>query len=82
MDQKVFLQTLLKGSFSMLGVKVPKSALKISCSNIMIFFKVLDQVLAFQSQLMAKKGADKMTEEQIYDQILRDIDFNRVFNYL
>ena len=23
-----------------------------------------------------------MTEEQIYDQILRDIDFNRVFNYL
>lgn len=46
-NQKVFLQTLLKGSFSMLGVKVPKSALKISCCNIMIFFKVLDQVLAF-----------------------------------
>ena len=66
----------------MLGVKVPKSALKISSCNIMIFFKVLDQVLACHSHLASKKGDEKMTEDQIYEQILRDIDFNRVFNYL
>jgi hypothetical protein len=40
--QKCFLQTLLKGSFSLLGVKLPKCALKISACNIQIFFKILD----------------------------------------
>jgi hypothetical protein len=40
-----FLQTLLKGSFSLLGIKNPKSALKISACNIHIFFKIFDQVM-------------------------------------
>lgn len=32
--EKCFMQTLLKGSFSLLGVKIPKCALKISSCNI------------------------------------------------
>jgi len=32
--EKCFLQTILKGSFSLLGVKIPGCALKISSCNI------------------------------------------------
>lgn len=40
--EKCFLQTILKGSFSLLGIKIPKCALKISSCNIQIFFQILD----------------------------------------
>ena len=43
--KKCFLQTLLKGSFSLLGIKIPKCALKVSACNIQIFFKIFDQVI-------------------------------------
>ena len=43
--QKCFLETLLKGSFSLLGVKSPKISLKISSCNIQLFFKIFDQIL-------------------------------------
>ena len=39
---RCFLQTLFKGSFSLLGIRDPKCALKISACNIQLFFKIFD----------------------------------------
>lgn len=42
--ERCFLQTLMKGSFSLLGIKNPQSALKVSACNIQIFLKILEQI--------------------------------------
>ena len=43
--KKVFLETLLKGCFSLLAIKSPVVALKISNCNINCFFKIFDRVI-------------------------------------
>ena len=43
--KKVFLETLLKGCFSLLAIKSPVVALKVSNCNINCFFKIFDQVI-------------------------------------
>ena len=57
-NDKLSLQTLLKGSFSLLGVKAPKCALRISSCNIQIFFKLLDQVVSLYSSLSKTLGEE------------------------
>jgi len=42
---KCFLQTLLKGSFSLLGVKSPKVSLKVSAVNIQVFFQIFETIV-------------------------------------
>ena len=42
---RVFLETLLKGCFSLLVIKSPVIALKVSNSNIHCFFKIFDLVV-------------------------------------
>ena len=42
--ERVFLETLLKGCFSLLVIKSPVIALKVSNSNIHCFFKIFDLV--------------------------------------
>ena len=44
--ERVFLETLLKGCFSLLVIKSPVIALKVSNSNIHCFFKIFDLVTA------------------------------------
>ena len=44
--ERVFLETLLKGCFSLLVIKSPVIALKISNCNIHCFFKIFDLVTA------------------------------------
>ena len=44
--EKVFLETLLKGCFSLLVIKSPVIALKVSNSNIHCFFKIFDLICA------------------------------------
>lgn len=53
--QKCILQTVMKGSFSLLGIKSPKCALKISSCNIQLFFKILDLVI--------EKNDDKFAQD-------------------
>ena len=43
--ERVFLETLLKGCFSLLVIKSPVIALKVSNSNIHCFFKIFDLVV-------------------------------------
>jgi hypothetical protein len=50
-----FLQTLLKGTFSLLGIKSPHCALKISSCNIQLFFKIFEKIL--QQYKIAKNKA-------------------------
>ena len=45
----------MKGSFSLLGIKSPKCALKISSCNIQLFFKILDLVI--------EKNDDKFAQD-------------------
>lgn len=73
--EKCFLQTLLKGTFSLLGVKRPKCSLKISSCNIQIFFKIFDQVI---KKYKAKPNQEK---EQLAE-ISNEVDFVKVFGYL
>jgi hypothetical protein len=56
--QKCFLQTILKGSFSLLGVKSPASSLKISACNIQVFFKIFDSVQKRFKQANVKPNSD------------------------
>jgi len=42
--ERVFLETLLKGCFSLLVLKNPVTALKVSNCNIHCFFKIFDLV--------------------------------------
>ena len=65
--KKVFLETLLKGCFSLLAIKSPVVALKISNCNINCFFKIFDRVIS---------------REKIKAQDQSEIDFKKVFNYL
>ena len=44
--ERVFLETLLKGCFSLLVIKSPVIALKVSNSNIHCFFKIFDLITA------------------------------------
>ena len=64
------MQTLLKGSFSLLGVKSPRCALMVSATNIQLFFKIFDLTL--------KNKGDNL------DTFLtqNNIDFPKVFNFL
>jgi len=62
-QESCFLQTLLKGSFSLLGVKNPKCALKVSACNIHIFFKIFDQVIK-EDEEISKKGTVTTEEEK------------------
>ena len=43
--ERVFLETLLKGCFSLLVIKSPVIALKVSNSNIHCFFKIFDLIV-------------------------------------
>lgn len=47
---KCFLQTLMKGTFSLLGVKSPLCSLKLSACNIQLFFKIFDQIIKRQKE--------------------------------
>jgi hypothetical protein len=38
-----FLETLMKGCFSLLGIKFPKAVLRLSACSIYIFFKIFDK---------------------------------------
>ena len=66
--KKCFLQTLLKGSFSLLGVKMPHCALKISSCNIQIFFEILEWVLKCRALTAKAKG---IKQEQVSDEVLQ-----------
>ena len=67
--KKVFLETLLKGCFSLLAIKSPVVALKVSNCNINCFFRIFDQVIQKEKALI------KTSNES-------EIDFKKVFNYL
>lgn len=71
--KKCFLQTLMKGTFSLLGVKRPKCSLKISACIIQIFFKIFQQVL---KTMKTKPQAEQVSE------ISNEVDFTKVFGYL
>ena len=64
------METLLKGCFSLLAIKSPVVALKISNCNINCFFKIFDQVIMREK---SRKPKDMSSAE---------IDFKKVFNYL
>ncbi len=53
MKDKCFLETLLKGTFSLIGVKYPKCVLRLSSCNIHLFFKLLDLSLSVSSSSSA-----------------------------
>lgn len=44
--KRCFMETLLKGSFSMLAIKSPHVALQVSSCNMHIFFEIMDAVQA------------------------------------
>ena len=50
--ERVFLETLLKGCFSLLVIKSPVIALKVSNSNIHCFFKIFDLVVARDERII------------------------------
>lgn len=56
----------MKGSFSLLGIKNPKCALKISSCNIQLFFKILDLVI--------EKNDDKFAQDVDFGKV-----FNYLF---
>ena len=66
----MFLETLLKGCFSLLAIKSPVVALKVSNCNINCFFKIFDRVIQKEREKSAKKPSSD------------EIDFRKVFNYL
>mmetsp|Transcript_22082 Transcript_22082/g.21281 ORF Transcript_22082/g.21281 Transcript_22082/m.21281 type:complete len:175 (+) Transcript_22082:674-1198(+) len=55
--QQCFLETLLKGTFTLLGVKSAKCGIRISTVNIELFFKIFDNFLQNSEQ---KQGFLKM----------------------
>ena len=58
--ERVFLETLLKGCFSLLVIKSPVIALKISNSNIHCFFKIFDLVVAKDALIAATTDFKKV----------------------
>ena len=77
--QTCFLQTLLKGCFSLLGVKSPKCALKVSACNIQLFFHIFEQVI---KKYKTQTHTDEEKERAWVQECSADIDFTKVFNYL
>lgn len=78
--EKCYLQTLLKGSFSLLGVKIPSCSLKLSACNIQIFFKIFDNLLKKYNSQKFKSGSDE--ERRFIQEVTSELDFQRVFSYL
>jgi len=58
--ERVFLETLLKGCFSLLVIKSPVIALKVSNSNIHCFFKILDLIVAKDPMIAATTDFKKV----------------------
>lgn len=58
--ERVFLETLLKGCFSLLVIKSPVIALKVSNSNIHCFFKIFDLVVAKDTMIAATTDFKKV----------------------
>ena len=58
--EKVFLETLLKGCFSLLVIKSPVIALKVSNCNIHCFFKIFDLVTAKDPVISASMDFKKV----------------------
>jgi hypothetical protein len=68
-DKKLcFLETLLKGSFTLLAVKSPEVCLKVSACNIHIFQKIFDLVLA-EDPIMCAEVDFKKVFNFIYETI-------------
>ena len=76
------MQTLLKGSFSLLAVKSPLCSLKLSACNIHIFFKMFDSVVRKYKENKKVYEADSIEERQFIDEITSDMDFPKCFNFL
>ena len=53
---------MLKGSFSLLGIKSPGSALKISGCNIQLFFKIFDRIIT-EVKVKKVKSKEKTTAD-------------------
>jgi hypothetical protein len=62
-----FLQTLLKGSFSLLGIKNPNCALKVSGCNIQLFFKIFEKIVKEykEAKNKAKIEVDNMDDIEL-----------------
>lgn len=60
-----FLQTLLKGTFSLLGIKSPGCALKISGCNIQLFFKIFDKIVNKYKQIKNKAKNEMDNKDDI-----------------
>ena len=58
--EQVFLETLLKGSFSLLMIKSPIIALRVSNSNIHCFFKIFDLVTSNDALIQATTDFKKV----------------------
>ena len=58
--EQVFLETLLKGSFSLLVIKSPIIALRVSNSNIHCFFKIFDLVTSNDALIQATTDFKKV----------------------
>jgi hypothetical protein len=58
----------LKGSFSLLAVKIPRAALRLAACNINIFFKLFEKATAAKG---SNSGENFVSSE-----------FNKTFNYL
>lgn len=58
--ERVFLETLLKGSFSLLVIKSPVIALRVSNSNIHCFFKIFDLVTSKDALIQANTDFKKV----------------------
>ena len=63
-----FLETLIKGCFSLLVIKSPTIALKISNCNIHCFFKIFDLVIA-KDALISKSLDFKNVFNYLYETI-------------
>lgn len=70
----------MKGSFSLLGVKIPSCSLKLSACNIQVFFVIFDKVVAKYNSVKLVKDSEE--ERQYIQAITTEVDFPKVFNYL
>mmetsp|Transcript_20988 Transcript_20988/g.28237 ORF Transcript_20988/g.28237 Transcript_20988/m.28237 type:complete len:146 (+) Transcript_20988:1007-1444(+) len=66
--EKVFLETILKGCFSLLVIKSPVVALKISNSNIHCFFKIFDLIVA-KDELITSTTDFKKVFNYLYETV-------------
>ena len=66
------METLLKGSFSLLAFKSPAIALKVSACNITLFFKLFEQVVAYKQKSAANRQSPDAGSN----------DFKKIFNCL